>query len=1036
MATTTAATPSWLIGLAQQQVVYPDLQTINTLKTKKQKLAQDLPALDTSSAVTKTEDLEQQPGDASPVAAPKKNKPGRKPATTEPANKRTAQNRAAQRAFRERKEKYLRDLENRVKELEQAHKSSGTKALVDENVRLKRKIQELESENAVLREMSFSFEFPLPNTIAAGAPVPTTPGATNKLVEEPKLLLTPVSASVTTPLETSSSSNSSLTSPCPELYQHPTPPSSGGVLESNDAFSPPPTVGPITPALNFLEDPQLLDLNAALSGFTSPSALPANTLSSSSSGMTEKSTLFPNLNFNSAAFQQYRDPSATSVAASLPFTATFTNPTLTGDTPLISDEEFDEFLHMAYSAVDSTTAPAPAPATAAPSVASAPAPTPAPAPEPSQEKVVPEAVASAPLIDDPEVMDALCQLFTTKAKCSELGAMQQRMMDACNSGDKGEVMRILDVHREKVRMHMYSSTCPMLRSCVLRLRAYNTAFHNPLRALPNIPVCAVSLSSRKPFIHQTASARRSSIHRQPFTTMSGDDSQKKPTEEVILGEDGKPLSKNALKKIQKEKEKERKRKEAAEKAAAEKAAKDAAAPDYAKNRYGTLPLNQSQERPMRQRTTLGEITPSMVDQVVYLRARVQTSRRTGNKRCFFEFRQRTETIQGVLTVDETTISRQMLDFASSIPNETLVLVEASITKPLDLVKGCTKQNVELKVQKIFVECPISTRLPFTPEEAARSAEDIDKAEQEGRPFTRVALETRLDNRVMDLRTTTNHAIFRLQGGIVKLFREFLDRRDFMEIHTPKLIGTASEGGANVFKVGYFKSEAYLAQSPQLYKQMVLSSDFERVYEIAPVFRAENSQTHRHMTEFIGLDIEMAIQEHYHEILDLFDGLFVYIFKELKKRYADEIEAVRRQYPFEEFEFLPKSLRLEYKDAVKMLRDAGVEMDDYEDLSTEKERVLGKLVKEKYNTDFFMLDKFPLSVRPFYTMPDPKQPGYSNSYDFFMRGEEILSGAQRVHDPALLEKRVIECGVDVSTIQPYVDAFKFGCPPHGGGGIGK
>ena len=279
----------------------------------------------------------------------------------------------------------------------------------------------------------------------------------------------------------------------------------------------------------------------------------------------------------------------------------------------------------------------------------------------------------------------------------------------------------------------------------------------------------------------------------------------------------------------------------------------------------------------------------------------------------------------------------------------------------------------------------------------------------------------------------------------KLFREFLENNEFTEIHTPKLIGAASEGGANVFKLPYFKDFAYLAQSPQLYKQMMICADFERVYEIAPgiiyyvfiysysyngiVFRAENSQTHRHMTEFVGLDLEMAFDEHYHQVLDLLGQLFVYIFKGLETRYSKEIELIGRQYPFPAFKSLDKPLVLEYKDAIKMLQESGIEIGDYDDLSTESERVLGKLVKEKYDTDFFILDKFPLAVRPFYTMPDPNNKNYSNSYDFFIRGEEILSGAKRIHDAAFLEERAKEHGVDLSTIQPYLDAFKYGAPPH-------
>ena len=172
------------------------------------------------------------------------------------------------------------------------------------------------------------------------------------------------------------------------------------------------------------------------------------------------------------------------------------------------------------------------------------------------------------------------------------------------------------------------------------------------------------------------------------------------------------------------------------------------------------------------------------------------------------------------------------------------------------------------------------------------ASSITAPDSEKKKFVRVSLPTRLNNRVIDLRTTTSHAIFRIQSGACGLFREFLLSKDFIEIHTPKLLAAASEGGANVFKVTYFDRSAYLAQSPQLYKQMLVTSDFERVFEIAPVFRAENSFTHRHLTEFVGLDLEMTFEEHYHEVLELIEEMFMYIFKGFKERYSKEIETVR------------------------------------------------------------------------------------------------------------------------------------------------
>jgi len=190
-----------------------------------------------------------------------------------------------------------------------------------------------------------------------------------------------------------------------------------------------------------------------------------------------------------------------------------------------------------------------------------------------------------------------------------------------------------------------------------------------------------------------------------------------------------------------------------------------------------------------------------------------------------------------------------------------------------------------------------------------------------------------------------------------------------------------------------------------------------------------------LCEFVGLDIEMAFNEHYHEVLDVLDGLFVFMFEGLTQRFGKDLNTVGQQYPFEPLKYKNPSLRLQFREAITMLREVGVKIGDYDDLSTESERVLGKLVREKYDTDFFILDKFPKAVRPFYTMPSPTDPGYSNSYDFFLRGEEIMSGAQRVHDVALLQERATEKNVPISSIQSYVDSFKFGAMPHAGGGIG-
>jgi aspartyl-tRNA synthetase len=269
-----------------------------------------------------------------------------------------------------------------------------------------------------------------------------------------------------------------------------------------------------------------------------------------------------------------------------------------------------------------------------------------------------------------------------------------------------------------------------------------------------------------------------------------------------------------------------------------------------------------------------------------------------------------------------------------------------------------------------------------------------------------------------------------------MFRDTLHEKGFTEIHTPKLIGGASEGGSDVFKVDYFGSPACLAMSPQLHKQiMCASSGFDRVMEIGPVFRAENSNTRRHLCEFTGMDLEMVIKEHYYEVLNVFSDLFVGIFDGVNRNCKRELERIREQHPFEDLRYQNPTFRITYAEGCKLLQDAGIDQDCYSDLSTENEKKLGDIVADKYGVDFFFMDEYPLSVRPFYTMPNPKNPKLSNSYDFFIRGQEILSGAQRIHDPEMLMQRAKAHGIPFESIKAYVDSFKYGALPHAGGGIG-
>lgn len=458
---------------------------------------------------------------------------------------------------------------------------------------------------------------------------------------------------------------------------------------------------------------------------------------------------------------------------------------------------------------------------------------------------------------------------------------------------------------------------------------------------------------------------------------------------------------------------------------------DDAGKDYSEGLYGATKMIQSTCRHAeRAFVAVHDLSGCAKDALVWVRGRVHTTRSKG-KQCFLVLRQQSSTVQCVVAVNDKTVSKQMVKFSGSVPRESIVDVRARVVPVAAKIEACTEQTLELHAVEFYLVSAAKAQLPLQIEDAARP----EKSDDPEALKIRVNQDTRLDNRVLDLRTPANQAIFRLEAGVCKLFRDILSAQGFTEIHTPKIISAASEGGANVFTVSYFKDSAYLAQSPQLYKQMAIAADFDKVFTVGAVFRAEDSNTHRHLTEFVGLDLEMAFKYHYHEVLDTIGNTFTEIFKGLRDNYAREIAAVGQQYNVEPFKFLEPPLKLEFAQAVAMLREAGVSMDDEEDLSTPSEKLLGRLVKAKYDTDFYILDKFPLAVRPFYTMPDPSNPKYSNSYDMFMRGEEILSGAQRIHDPEYLVERAKHHAIDISKIAAYIEAFRFGCPPHAGGGIG-
>ncbi|KAL3474175.1 hypothetical protein BJX99DRAFT_232015 [Aspergillus californicus] len=501
--------------------------------------------------------------------------------------------------------------------------------------------------------------------------------------------------------------------------------------------------------------------------------------------------------------------------------------------------------------------------------------------------------------------------------------------------------------------------------------------------------------------------------------------------------DGK-ISKSALKKLAKDKAKAEK---AAQRAAQEQAQAAAAdANDTAKDLYGPIPESED----VLPSTRLSEINDDQYEQEITVVARVDNARVQSAKLAFLMLRQQGLKVQAVIAATEP-ISRQMIKYTGGLNVNSIVQVTGIVKKPGVPIASATLSNHEIHIRKVYMISEAAQMLPMQVKDAERpppETTDEGLVDAEGVPM--VTLKTRLDNRVLDLQTATSQAITWISSGVAELFAEYMIKSGSRWISTPKLVGAATEGGSGVFEVKYFKRNAYLAQSPQLYKQMCIAGDMGNVFEIAPVFRAEDSNTHRHLTEFTGLDFEKTFRSHYHEVLEFAEDLLVFILTQLQERYKDQIAIIQKSYPKAGDFKLPKdgkALRLNYMDGVALLKEAGVDVSEQErfenDFSTAMEKQLGQIIRAKYDTDFYVLDKFPMAVRPFYTKSCPQDSRFSNSYDFFMRGEEIMSGAQRIHDVKELEASMAAKGVDSTQegFEDYMAAFRQGCPPHAGGGLG-
>jgi aspartyl-tRNA synthetase len=297
-----------------------------------------------------------------------------------------------------------------------------------------------------------------------------------------------------------------------------------------------------------------------------------------------------------------------------------------------------------------------------------------------------------------------------------------------------------------------------------------------------------------------------------------------------------------------------------------------------------------------------------------------------------------------------------------------------------------------------------------------------------------ALDKRIDWRYLDLRRPDRKLIFEVQTTVEHAMRDYWSKNGFIEIHTPKLMGSASESGAELFKVEYFDGQAYLAQSPQFYKQMAMAAGFGKVFEVGPVFRANPSFTSRHDTEFTSVDVELSWIESHEDVMAFEEAWLAHVLAAVKDAHGEAIEqtfdteVIVPELPFP---------RVSLEEAKALLRDAGHDSvpGPGHDLDPPSERALSALIKEKHGHEFAFVTDYPTTVRPFYHMRHPDNPTLTRSFDLLWRGIELTTGAQREHRYEQLLIQAADKQVETGPIQYYLDFFRYGAPPHGGFGFG-
>jgi nondiscriminating aspartyl-tRNA synthetase len=342
--------------------------------------------------------------------------------------------------------------------------------------------------------------------------------------------------------------------------------------------------------------------------------------------------------------------------------------------------------------------------------------------------------------------------------------------------------------------------------------------------------------------------------------------------------------------------------------------------------------------------------------------------------------------------------------------ETVVAIEGTVEEEPRASSG-----VEIRRARVEVISPVTDVLPF----------ELNKK------VLKPTLDVFLNNAPVGLRYPSRQATFRLYSDLLFGFREYLIDRDFIEIHTPKIVGAATEGGANVFQLDYFGRPAYLAQSPQIYKQIMVGV-LERVFEVGPAFRAEEHYTVRHLNEYNSLDVEMAFVDNYHEVMDLLIELLEHMVRTTIERHPRDAEVAGMKLP--RFGEVP---RIKFREVQRIILERyGEDRSGDLDLSPRDERWIGEWASEEFDTDFVLVTHYPTSKRAFYTLPDPEDGEYSLSFDLIFQGQELVSGSQRVHRYDQLLQIMQQRGMNPESFSGYLQAFKFGMPPEGGFAIGS